>query len=275
MATITTTTHADGAVLDPTALALDAYSATAGRGVLSEANGGLDTDNYDIESLPLAEHVFPEALARTWQDFTRLSFQVFGDAIGGTENTQADVLADTDRWMKGIPCGRLRIQVAETAAVLLWNINAFVSPQRVFEIISDGDEQDPAYTTSTYLCFLAIHIDGVLIEDSVQPVPFGARHYRTAVGTIDYTYYDYAARSAQKMDWHVLQTSVSAGYHDIELRIYIEDPIRTKTTPIPSVTSARKVLTVAGTDTENITKQVHLCQAVVFGAAGARALALF
>jgi hypothetical protein len=274
MATITTTTHADGAVLSADAFNQDMYSATAGRGVMSEANGGLDSDNYDTTSTPNAEHIFPEALARTWQDFTRLSFQVFGDAVGGVETTQSTVIGDTDRYMKGIPCGRLRIELPEDAAALLWNINVFVSPQRLYEIISDGEET-PAYTSSTYLCLVAVHIDGVLQAHTVQPIPFGALHYRTQSGSVNYTYFDYAARSAQRLDWHILQTSVSAGWHDIELRIYIEDPIRTKATPVPSVKTQRKVLTAAGTGTETVTGTVHLSQAVVFGVSGARALALF
>jgi hypothetical protein len=80
-------TYTDGAVLDSEGHTQNVYDTASGRGIMSTANGGLDTANLHSSFKIHSEHIMPQTVLRTSNEFSLEPIDCFEDAFGA--NTSA------------------------------------------------------------------------------------------------------------------------------------------------------------------------------------------
>ena len=260
MATIPTSyAYPAGQLLDTDGHNQNVYSAdTMGSvGIISSANGGLDSNNLSSTFKISPEHVQVEASAIGAQEDARERLDCFSDAYGkagassndpatGNEMTVAD--STVDFWSP-VPGCALRIWQPYDATMALWQWSVFFHPARIKmlrQAKDDGSETSP--TVNDYYevkegcgLGLAVMIDGVLIDHTrrhTQVTKVARDNNRHIVSTLynGFSAGAYGGRTAQWWDMAhmsaptyvdagsttVLAPGLTRGWHDLQLMVYIE-----------------------------------------------------
>jgi hypothetical protein len=183
------------------------YSTNSGQGIVSEINGGINTysSDYRIQK----EHIWPEEAVRTKKDFAIESVDYFSDAMAQTDDT-------TYRAVAG--CAT-RVYVPYDATLSLWQWSAFIHPFKIRGTTSAAG--DPA-NVATASVFVKAFLNGVSLEHTKRTIP------TTAVYRDDNESFAGTDRRVQEQrfslqfDMSHLQENVTAGWHDISLKLYVE-----------------------------------------------------
>lgn len=217
-------TYIDGNVLDADAHNQNVYDTTAGRGIMSTANGELDAGNLSAGFKIRSEHIMPQTALRTNQEFSLEPIDCFEQAFAANVDaaTYNYNTAPQRLWIP-VPGCSLRFYLPKSATCLM-RLGFFCHP---FKISYRADGADPDVDVS-FDCAIAIKVDGELVGSTKRPLPSTAK-YKTAstsgtegnVDTLADTDYS-QRRTATWYDMHVLRTSLAAGVHDIQLVMYME-----------------------------------------------------
>lgn len=298
-------TYVDGTVLDSEGHTQNVYDTASGRGIMSTANGGLDTANLHSSFKIHSEHIMPQTVLRTSNEFSLEPIDCFEDAFGANTSAGEFSFGDApDRLWVPVPGCGLRFYVTAEAICLL-RIGVFCHPFKVaYRVDTDPD------TTTAYDMAIALKLDGEVIPETKRPLPSTARYETAATaaktGFIDDvpSVLDYSERpTAAWYDFHSLQ-GLKAGVHDLQLCLYLEnveisresnssslgyDQFNGNTGHVKlerqrySFTTDQKVTTLAGAPTPvkesqyglRATRRPHLLfQRATFGVRHARVLAI-
>lgn len=215
-------TYTDGTVLDSSGHNQNIYDSLSGRGIMSTANGGIDTNNLHANFKIRSEHIMPQTFIRTSEEFALSDIDCFEDLFSADNNNQTAFSYNDapSRLFLPVPGCGLSFYLPTSAQCLL-RVGAFVHPFKVGYVTS-GDPD----TVTVYDCAIALKLDGALIESTRRPLPNTARYEVPAANpmsaTNTNTYYT-EKRTATWYDFHHLTSTVlAAGPHDIQLCLYIE-----------------------------------------------------
>lgn len=218
MATITpSTTYPDGVVLDIAGHNANIFSTTSGKGILSEPNGGLEQINLDPGSLvPFRaafavadEHVMSEEAVFARQDGTTIPMDLFSNAFGDAGQTEDSLREKSFVTIAGLS-ERVYFPYAVTAVVWQWSF--FANVYRAFM----GDEGSDGIIIRAYL-------DGQPLASFTRPLVISAALAPASSSTGNYPLNgDHEDTTAMWYDFSKLSTNVSAGYHELTVKVYME-----------------------------------------------------
>ena len=214
------TTYPDGQPLVASEHNSNIYSATAGKGVVSTLNGQIDGFNLKLPGGATSDLIMPGQVAQPSSAETSTVVQTFGDLFGGELTTHSEVV-DAPVNLRAIPGLGFREHFGYAPSVIFWEWSYFINPQR-WSLVIDGEDSD----VREGLAIIGTKIDGVLIEESLRPIPFSlflntlstSRKVQSRTGHCSlYT------------DMHYPQIGAAAGWHTLEVCIYLENLQRSAT----------------------------------------------
>lgn len=212
MATITpSTTYTDGAVLDIAGHNANIYSTTSGKGVLSEPNGGLEQVNLDPGPAfaVAAEHVMSEEAVMARQESTTTPMDLFSNAFGDAGQTEDDLIEKSYVTIAGLA---QRVHLPFTMSAVLWQWSFFANVYRA----DMGELSRDAIIIRAYL-------DGNPISSFTRPLVVSAVLETAGSGFTSYPLaFNYEDSTAMWYDFSKLSTNVSAGYHELSVKVYME-----------------------------------------------------
>lgn len=217
MATITpSTTYSNGAALDIAGHNANIFSTTSGKGVLSEPNGGLEQANLDPGSLSpfrepfriYDENVMSEEAVFARQDSLTAPMDLFSNAFGDAGQTEDDLREKSFVTIAGLS-ERIYFPYAVTAVVWQWSFFANVYRAFMGETGSDG-------------IIIRAYLDGQPIVAFTRPLVISAQVYPGAGSANNALADDYEDSTAMWYDFSKLSTNVSAGYHELSIKVYME-----------------------------------------------------
>jgi hypothetical protein len=286
----------DGHTLDVDSYNRLIYDGGGGsNGIMSVANGGLDSANLNTNFKIQPEHIQPESMVIGRQESSRVRVDCFSDlfAKAGTDSTDP-VTGDTmtyaeatgDYWVP-VPGCALRFWQPYDATVAMWQWSMFFHPARMLMVRQylDGAAAEPigdrAANQSWYnikaICDMgiAVKIDGSLIEHSRRRTQVGLvsrdNNSNLNVDYVGFMSRAYGGRTAQWWDMHHMSTPLASGWHDLQLVIYMERFLRTSATQ--TLTPVRNGVSMTdGSDPMSFVAQ--LFARCTFGVRNARVLTL-
>lgn len=214
MSTITaTTTYPDGAALNIAGHNENVFSTTAGKGVMSEPNGGLDKVNLAGGFTLRDEHVMSEEAVFARQDSSTFAFDLYNNAFG-----QRDDAEKTYVTLGGLSH---RLYIPFDVSALVWQWSFFIAPWRPY--ITQYFQGQEAGTQSIPDLYLRVFVDGVdktpffravavSADVQISPSDYGG----TAGGRVNYE-----RVTAMWYDISKLETSVTKGFHELAVRVYM------------------------------------------------------
>jgi len=214
MSVTTPYVYTNNQVLNPDEHNKNVYSKTPGEGIYSEINGGIDSyaSTFKVE----AEHVRPEQVTRARREFAVESLDLFSNAVSETDNGSFRPVAG---------CA-VKVHVPYNASLSLWQWSIFIHPfkWRVSSHVRDSDEETTGFTQTKSNMIIRASLNGDQLPHTERQLPTSAVWEATrnssgdSVGIMD----SFEARACLQYDMCHLQTDVSAGWHDLTLRVYIE-----------------------------------------------------
>ena len=213
MAISTPYSYVNGQRLDVDAHNKNIYAAPYGQGLMSEINGGLVYDNSKGATVS-KEHVWPEEVLRARQESSVRTVDFYSDAFSDTGDTS----------FTPIPGGTVRVYVPYDCSACLWQWSAFVHcwlPYR--ERYSSEDGADYSIVAEDKpKAILKAKLDGTFLTHTYRRVPI-AVVYSNDVSTSSGRIAVLESRSALQYDMCHLQENVSAGWHELNLSLYMEE----------------------------------------------------
>jgi len=231
MTVITPYNYIDGTFIDPDGHNDNVYSKDVGKGIQSEANGGLNSFSTDF--VIKKEHVWPEEAVRIRQDSATETLDFFSDAHADSGTAKYRVVAGCS----------VKIYLPYAATLALWEWSVFISQGRFFvhiqDAIQDAVESGTEVTLDPEMVIRArltdssgtitnlAHTKRVLAQtlgfDDTKTSP----SYRPTSGVGDPASYE--DRACLHFGMHHLQESVAAGWHELSLTAHQEFVTRTDT----------------------------------------------
>lgn len=207
MAVITPTyVYTDGAAFDTSGHNGNIYSETAGRGIMSESNGGLDTNNFTVGFEIEDYHVWPEEAVRVRTDKSREAVDYF------SINVQQ---AESDNWdVRNVASCGVRFYVPYSG-IILFNVGFFVNYFRPY--IGDSQEAGPDNPYGRIRYWLVMN-DDTPLDATIRRLPCSAYINQ---GTPEVEVYE--ASSAFYVNLHHYARGVTPGWYDIQLKVQIEN----------------------------------------------------
>lgn len=215
MATIVPVTTYPAGALSISGHNANVYAAVAGRGILSEPNGGLTGANLDPTFTLRDEHVMPEEGTIVRMDGTSIPMDVYNDAFGIRDDDDPAYVA-----LAGL--GE-RIYLPYNVSCLLWQWSFSVSVWRpyLYQLLTRDAEIPPLA--------LRVFIDGVEQAAFRRYLPVSAdllidRFAATGVSTLAGSAsaeYNYEQITQLWFDISKLQTSVAKGFHELTVKLYL------------------------------------------------------
>jgi len=196
-------------VLDPDKHNENIYSNSAGQGIVSEINGGLDSPVADFRIQK--EHVWPEEATRQRQEAAVETLDVYSNAFSDTGETTYVPVAGCS----------VRLHMPYAATLALWQWSAFV---HVFRPHTTSIFRDTRVATvgSTSKAFIKAKLDGSSLSHTIRPLPTTVEHAKYDGGTFGVLRSN-EARSALYFDMSHMQETVLSGWHDLTLTLYLEN----------------------------------------------------
>jgi hypothetical protein len=217
MATITpSTTYTDGVLLNIAGHNANIFSTTSGKGVLSEPNGGLEQANLDPGSVvPFRaafavadEHVMSEEAVFARQDGTTTPMDLFSNAFGDAGQTEDTLREKSFVTIAGLSA-RVHFPYAVSAALWQWSFFA-----NVYRAQLDDDADG---------IIIRAYLDGQPLAAFTRPLVVSAALTPFSSGTGNYPLTsDHEDTTAMWYDFSKLATNVSAGYHELTVKVYME-----------------------------------------------------
>tara|TARA_A100001201_G_scaffold127201_2_gene111846 strand:- start:239 stop:1126 length:888 start_codon:yes stop_codon:yes gene_type:complete len=213
-------TYTDGTVLDSSGHNQNIYDNPTGRGIMSTANGGIDTNNLHTGFKIRSEHIMPQTAIRTSEEFDLTDIDCFEDIFAADINDPSTFSYNDapSRLFLPVPGCGLSFYLPRSAKCLL-RVGAFIHPFKIGYNRLGNSARDVVYD-----CAIALKLDGALIESTRRPLPNTARYLVDGSFPMDpgQTSVDYTEReTAIWYDFHHI-TTLDAGPHDIQLCLYIE-----------------------------------------------------
>ena len=204
-----------------------------GSGIMSDANGGLNTTNLSTGFQVLPEHIYPEQAARGRQEWA------LEDIDYNTEGF-SDIDEATFRPVAG--CG-VRMHVPYDCSLAMYQCSFFIDPWRVLLEVTQAQGYETTYGRAhEFAMFVRCRLDGVPLTHTQRPIPANVILSRS--GFVDWsgaTVVNFPKNTMKAFpnlgallwyDFSHLDQDVTAGWHNFDLTIYLEglvDPESTET----------------------------------------------
>ena len=189
-----------GSILDPDGHNQNIYTDTPHTGIMSTANGQLHSTNFDSSFQVQSEHIHPEEVLRGRQDSGLETLDYFSDGI-----------ADSDQatFVNVAGCG-VKVYVPYSATLALWQWSFFFSNLKSVTL-----DQHDEYVSGDIVVRAALN--GTALQHTMRGLPETSTHgvyagYNNSNETMACQYWDMSH----------LQTNLSAGWHDLNLTIYMQ-----------------------------------------------------
>lgn len=192
--------YVDGSTLVPASHSANIFSATGDEGLMSEPDGGLDHLNLAAGFTVQPDHVWPGEVIRMTMESRLDSIDYMDDAFADSASSDAEEAYVT---IAGASC-RFFLPWAASAVLYQWTVFAHGFRFR------DGAGTGPA-----------IHLRAVLNGSSIthtrRPLPETAFDDNSAGTQI----FGRESRNARSWDMAHLATSAAAGWHELDVRVYM------------------------------------------------------
>jgi hypothetical protein len=194
------------------------YSKTTGEGIMSEANGGLDSSNLSTGFKVRSEHVWPEEVCRGRQEFVLDTVDVFSNGFSDAGGSTGTTTAGEYRPLAGTS---LRVYIPYDVNVALWEWSVFMSGYRV--LIESGM---PHLSGRTFEMSIRARINGASLTHTKRSLPISAKLAieEKVVGT-EYRVHDriiLEQKNAMQWDMNHMALDVTAGWYTLDLTAYME-----------------------------------------------------
>jgi len=218
------------------------YSATSGEGIMSEANGGLNSSNLHTGFKVRSEHVWPEEVCRGRQEFVLDTVDWFSNGFSDAGGSSGSLTtAGEHRPLAGTS---LRVYVPYDVSVALWEWSVFFSGYRVF--IESGIA---ALANKQFEMTIRARLNGTSLTHTKRSIPLSAKlaiEDSTGRGTkrIIHDKIIMEQKNAMQWDMNHMVTDVSAGWYTLDLTGYIHpvvDPQETENEGILDAELERQV----------------------------------
>ena len=238
--------YLDGQELDPLGHNKNIYSPTPGEGIMSEANGGLDSSNLHAGFKVRSEHVWPEEVCRGRQEFVLDTADVFSNGCSDAGGETAQTVAGNYRPLAGTS---LRVYIPYDVNVALWEWSFFLSGYRI--LIESGIS---ALGNRQYEMSIRARLNGTALPHTARSVPISAKlaiKDSTGTGTKRKVHDKIVLEQKNAMQWDMnhMALDVTAGWYTLDLTAYMHpvvDPQETENEGILNATLER----VVGTHTK-------------------------
>lgn len=213
MAVITpATTYPDGVALDVAGHNANIFSTAAGEGILSEPNGGLDMTNLDAAFTVRDEHVMSEEAVMGRSESLTIPMDIYNNAFGMRE--------EDDKQFVAIGGLCQRVYIPFNVSALVWQWSFFVAPFRPFTS-KQVDDQLIGFDIPNMS--VRMFIDGTEFSAFRRPLTVSGdiKLSPSVLGGTATDKINYENVTALWYDITKLQQNVTAGFHDIAVKIYI------------------------------------------------------
>jgi len=212
MATITPATTYPAGALDIAGHNANIFSTTAGQGIMSEPNGGLEQANLDAAFDVRDEHVMSEEAVTARAESLTVPMDVFNNAFAQREEDDPTF----------VPVGGLcqRVYIPYDVSAVVWQWSFFVAVWRPFLVSS---VEDTLFGADVPQVAVRVYIDGVEYPAFRRPFPVSADlaiQDNPVAGSAGAAI-NYENVTSLWYDLSKLQQSVSAGYHELTVRVFM------------------------------------------------------
>lgn len=192
-------------------------------GIMSTANGGLDTANLRSTFQVQPEHVQTEQVTITRSEGTRTRIDCFADVFSKSEGAAARSVDDaTLPFWSAVPGFGIRFYQPYDASTVLWQWSMYLLPMRITILDQDdvGTHSAIGVKENSEIGIAAL-LDGSLLKHTrrLTKVKLIARDPKEHKG---FESGAYGGRTADWWDMHHLAQNVSRGWHDLQLMVYME-----------------------------------------------------
>lgn len=212
MAIITPATTYPAGALDIAGHNANIFSTTAGQGVLSEPNGGLEQANLDATFAVRDEHVMSEEAVVARAESLTVPMDIYNNAFAQREEDDPAF----------VPIGGLcqRVHVPYTMSAVLWQWSFFVSVWRPFVVKAS---EDTLFGADVPQVAVRVFIDGVEYPAFRRPFPVSADINASAVPLSGSAAAEISYERVTSLWFELskLQTGVSKGYHELTVRLFM------------------------------------------------------
>ena len=201
--------YVNGNILKPDQHNRNIYTDTLHEGLMSTANGQLHSTNFSSDFEVQSEHVHPEEVIRGRQERGLETLDYFSDGIGDS---------DQATFVNVAGCG-VKVYIPYDITLAVWQWSFFFSDFRslIFESTSD-DAGD--YKTSDIVVRASLNGTGLL--HTMRSLPQTSKS-----GVLNDYNNTNEKMAAMSWDMSHMQEDVSAGWHDLNLTIYMEQVLAT------------------------------------------------
>ena len=204
--------YTDGDTLDTDGHNKNIFSTDLNEGIMSVSNGGLDDTNLASDFTVKAQHVAPEAAVRVRADWKMETLDFNTDsASSNSDNISYVPVAGT----------AARIYLPYSPSLVWWQWSMFVTPWR-WNIY----DTNASSTRDRNIVVVAYHVDPAGTETRlshtrrVVPISAALSEYGTVTGTSNVKARQ--ARNSLLYDQAHLLGQPSAGWHEVQVRLYME-----------------------------------------------------
>ena len=211
-------TYVDNTTLEPDEHNKNVYTDSNNEGIMSTANGELDSANLSPTFKVQSEHVHPEEATLVRQDSMRETVDCFQQAFArAPANTYNLGTVPATLWVP-VPGCSLRFYQPYTASFGLLSWSFFV--EGYIPVV--GSTSTGSWVTDTLTVVgVALMLDGTVLTHTKRNLA-RTDGLRTEVGVDELPDGTAEARAAQWFDQCHLIESVSKGYHDAQLVLFMD-----------------------------------------------------
>lgn len=212
MATITAATTYPAGPLNIAGHNANVFSTTAGQGVMSEPNGGLEIANLDPTFKVRDEHVMSEEAVRGSQDGLNAPMDLFSNGFGDSGDTEDSIREKTFVTVAGLSH---RVYFPFTARFVMWQWSFFSSVYHpAFYNTDTGYNRDNL--------IIRAYLDGQPMAAFTRPLVPSAMIYEGLGTSNNARDEDYEDSTAMWYDFSKLSKNVTEGYHELAIKVYME-----------------------------------------------------
>lgn len=212
MAVITPATTYPAGALNVAGHNANIFSTTAGQGVMSEPNGGLEQANLDATFAVRDEHVMSEEAVMARAESLTTPMDIYNNAFAQREEDDPTF----------VPIGGLcqRVYVPYDVSAMVWQWSFFVSVWRPFVVKSS---EDTLFGADVPQVAVRVFIDGVEYPAFRRPFPVSADIHALAVPVAGSAgpIINYERVASLWFELSKLQTGISKGYHELTVRLFM------------------------------------------------------
>jgi len=204
MSVILPYSYVNGTTLNTDGHNRNVYTDTPHEGVMSTANGQLHSTNFNPGFEVKSEHIHPEEVIRGRQDSGLETLDYFSDGIGEVAETTFVNVAG---------CG-VKVYIPYNITLAMWQWTFFFSDFRTLTV-ENPDDQTPEFIDADII--VRASLNGSPLLHTMRSLP------QTSTDGLSKDLASTAEKRAS-MSWDMchMQEDVSAGWHDLNLTIYME-----------------------------------------------------